>query len=245
MGLFIDHLLHGSYPYLTPEAFIARCPAAADADPSDEAVIEAVEDASLVVYYLTGRQFDGKYETTISPNVHGCSPRRIALGLWPVTEIVGVHHDGVDQDPTEYHMDEYRYLVRNDGEPFPVCNNMWAETGGIYDTEEDGYVFEVTVEHGMEVPPLIARATRAMACQLYMLANPSIGQCQLPERVTSIARQGVTMEVASVSDILLGSKSGTGVFEVDLAVNVFNPSRLQSPSFVWTPDLRRGIRRYT
>jgi hypothetical protein len=244
VSLFTDHLLHGSYPYLTPEAFIEGCPEASGASPEDDAVIDAVEDASLVVYYLTGRQFHGKRTTPIRPDCYGCGPHKIALGLWPVINIIGVHEEGIDQDPDEYHIDEYRYLVRNDGEPFPVCSNQWAETGGVHDIEENPYVFEVTVEHGMEVPRLITRATRAMACQLYQLANPSAGQCQLPERVTSIARQGVSMEVASVADNLR-EKGGTGIYEVDLAIEVFNPSRIQSPAFVWTPDLYRGTRRYT
>jgi hypothetical protein len=244
MGLFVDHLLNGSYPYLTPAEFIERCPAAAGADVTDDDVLDAVEDASLIVYYLTGRQFNGTTQTTISPDCYGadCGPYKISLGLWPVTDIIAVREEGVDQDPLDYHIDEYRYLIKNNGEAFPHCGNQYAEAGSTYDsdTERGGWVFNVTIEHGIPAPRLIKRATRALACSLYA---DSVGsdECQLPERVTNVTRQGVTMEIQDFTALL--DKGSTGIYEVDLAVRVLNPSGLQSPTFIWTPDMHRGTRR--
>lgn len=245
MGLFEDHLFNGSYPYLAPEQFVERCPAAAGADPEDENVIAAVQDASLVLFYLTGRQFNGTGETTVYPDCrcNECSPRALNLGLWPVTAITGVRIDGVDEDPDDFHVDEYKYIVRNDGEAFPQCGNWYAETGGAYDNADDRWVFEVTVEHGLTPPPLVTRATLALACSLYADSACNGDGCALPDRVTAVTRQGVSFEVADFIGLL--TQGVTGIYPVDLAVKVFNPSKLQSPSFVWSPDLYRGKRRYT
>jgi hypothetical protein len=163
--------------------------------------------------------------------------------LWPVTDIVSIRYDGTAQDPADFHVDEYRYIVRNDGEAFPVKANWWAVTGSAEDDPDsnDGSVFEVTLEHGIVPPRLVTRATRALACQLFDGCS-SIGPCKLPERTTSVSRNGVTMDVASAAEMLRDRR--TGIYLVDLAIATFNPSGLQSPTFVWSPDMRRGIRSF-
>lgn len=247
MALFEDHLYNGSYPYLTLEEFLVRCPAAEGALETDEDVIAAVQDASLIMFYLTGRQFNGTATTTVSPDCwcNECAPHRLHLGLWPVTAITGVRIEGVDTDPDDYHVDEYRYIVKNDGTAFPQCGNWFAETGGAYDVASPapGYVFEVTVEHGLTPPPLLKRATAALACSLYADATDNGDACALPDRVTAVTRNGMSFEVADFIGLL--QQGATGIYPVDLAVKVLNPTHLQSPSFVWTPDLVRGTRRYT
>lgn len=248
MGIFEDHLYNGEYPYLTPEEFVTSrygCAQAVDQDPEDDLIIDAIMDASLIMFYLTGRQFNGTTQTTISPynRCYDCAPHRLTFGLWPVTDIIAVREEGEDKDPADYHIDEYRYLVKNNGEAFPRHHNWYAEAGGAYDTEEDGFVFEVTVEHGLPAPRLLKRATAALACSLYDMVAHDCENCDLPERVTNVSRQGVSWEVADFANLL--ERGGTGIYVVDLAVKVFNPNRLTSPSFVWTPDQERGTRRYT
>lgn len=244
MGLFVDHLLCGTYPYLTPEQFITKCPEAEGLEEDDQDVIAAIEDASMLMYYLLGRQFDGTCETTFRPEPNHCcrTSRRITSGLWPITEIVNIHLDGADQDVANFHVDEWRYIVRNDGEPFPADSNWWAETDSADDDllEPGGAVFEITVEHGLTPPPMITRATQALACKIF--DGGSIGACKLPERTTSVSRNGVSMDIADVMELLKYRR--TGIYLVDLAIMTFNPSGLQSPTFVWSPDLRRGIRSY-
>jgi hypothetical protein len=245
MGAFTDHLLNGTYPYLTPAEFIDKCPMASGASEDDDEVIDAVEDASLILYYLTGRQFNGTGQTTITPPTYcdACGPYRINLGLWPVTDIIAIREDGVDQDVTDYHIDVFQYLVKDNGEAFPRWGNWYAASGDVDDDDASrgGFVFEVTVEHGIPAPRLLKRATRALACSLY--ADSIGGECELPSRVTSLSRNGMSMEIQDFNELL--QNGGVGIYEVDLAVRVFNPSGLQSPSFVWTPDLYRGTKRYT
>jgi hypothetical protein len=98
---------------------------------------------------------------------------------------------------------------------------------------ENSHVFEIDVTYGLPVPRMLTRAARQLACEL--LSGCPESSCDLPELVTSVSRRGMTMEVASPMDLL--DKGRTGLYAVDLAISTFNPSGLQSPSFVWSPDM--------
>lgn len=246
MALFEDHLYNGVYPYLTPEQFVAetsRCPIARGQDPDDDIIIDAIQDASLIVYYLTGKQFDGTTQTTVRPycECYDCAPYQLTMGLWPVTAIVGVREEGVELDPDDYHIDEWRYIVKDNGEAFPRCHNWWAEAGGVHDADPN-WVFEVTVEHGIPAPPLIRRATSALACSLLDDYDGGCEDCDLPSRLTAVSRQGVSFTIEDFADLMRAGS--TGVYALDMAIKVFNPSHLQSPTWVWTPEIAKGKRRY-
>jgi hypothetical protein len=251
MATFEDHLYNGQYPYVTPEQFVddkSACVLAQGMDPEEQIVLDAIMDASLALYYLTGKQFNGTKETTVRPycDCLDCAPLRLTMGLWPVTSIIAVRENGVDQDPDAYHVDEYRYIVRNDGEAFPRCGNWWAEQGGSFDTEENGYVFSVTVEHGIPAPPLLKRATIALACSLLASSiDTDCEDCVYSDKITSISRLGVSFNMEDFTNLLTQGTGSTGIYAVELARKVFNPSGLQSPSFFWNPDLARGKRAYT
>lgn len=251
MAEYTDHLLGcEAYPYVTAEEFIACCPAATDMEEDDPAVVDAITDASMVVYYLTGKQFHGTCTTTVRPGCLsgtcycGCSPRQVNLGLWPVTELISVRYGGTlyeDLDLEDmFHINDWHYLARNDGERW-LSGNQWAVADSEQDNATDGYVFEVTVEHGLAAPRLLARATKALACQFVLACADQ--ECKLPTRVTAVVRSGISMDIASVSDMLRDGK--TGIYEVDLAIQVFNPSKLQSPSFAWHPGISNPGRRIT
>lgn len=250
MASFSDHLPCG--PFTTPEAVLACCEIAQQLgmDETDVRLLDAIADASLMLYYWTGRQF-GTCQTTLricrgcncmEGALCCCGVDSIDLGLFPVTSIDAIRMDGVDQDVDDFHIDEFHLLVRSTPQtPWPVCGNGWAAPDSEYDSEAYGFVFEVTVTHGVEVPHLLERAARILTCEL--LNDSCAGQCKLPERVTSISRRGMSVEIASSQD-LLGDKL-TGIYTVDLAISTLNPTKMQSPSFVWTPQLRRNRNRRT
>lgn len=233
MATFTDHLLRGLYPYLTPEEFIESCKAASGLEPDDDAVIDAVEDASFMVYYLTGRQFDGIGEATVYPDCHcsSCGPDRLNLGLWPIVSIVSVTEFGEEKDPNDYHVDEHRYIVKNDCSVFETCSCEHCDTPLV-----------ITVEYGIAPPRLIKRATKALACALFADAS-DCEDCQIPDNVRNITRQGVSYEVEDIPNLM--RNGSTGIYALDLAVKVLNPTGMQSPSFLWTPQMKRGTRRYT
>jgi hypothetical protein len=248
---FTDDTYCEVYPYVTPAEVIACCKTAENMAEDDDRVIDAIDDASLVIYYLTGKQFGGTCQATVRPPCLsgscgcGCTPNQIDIGLWPVTDLVSVRYDGVvytdASDPTVgslFHVTEHRYLARKDGDAF-LSGNQWAVAGSAQDTADNGYTFEVTVEYGLTVPRLVKRAAKRMACEL-LKACCNDASCKLPERVTSVTRSGLTMDVKSAEDLLRDGR--TGIYEVDLAIQVFNPSKLQSPSFVFMPNKDYGRR---
>ena len=251
MGIYTDDSYCETYPFVTPAEVIACCKNAADMEESDDRVIDAIEDASLVIYYLTGKQFGGTCQATVRPPclsgmcTCGCSPNQINIGLWPITDLVSVRYGGVlytsVSSPTvdaTFHINDHRYLARNNGDAF-LSGNQWAIAGGAEDTADNGYTFEVTIEYGLSVPRLIKRAAKSLACE-FIKACCNDTTCKLPERVTSVTRSGLTMDVKSAEDFLRDGR--TGIYEVDLAIQVFNPSKLQSPTFLFMPNKDYGRR---
>jgi hypothetical protein len=242
---YTAHLYCDTYPYVTPAELISCSKEAEGMEEDDPRILDAIDDASLIMFYLTGKQFAGVCETTVRPPCHaggcrcGCSPFQVDLGFWPVTALTSVRYEGVTYTGTDltdvFHVNDYRFIARNDGEPF-VSGNQWAIAGGTEDSSANGYVFEVTLTHGLQVPRLLTRATRSLAGQF--VAACCGKPCKLPERVTAVTRSGISMDVASATDLLRDGR--TGIYEVDLAIQVFNPSKLQSPSFLFMPQKGYG-----
>jgi hypothetical protein len=64
--------------------------------------------------------------------------------------------------------------------------------------------------------------------------------CKLPQRVTNISRQGMSMTLLDPQDFLQDGR--TGLYEVDLALRVFNPHQAKTRARVFTttnPPARR------
>lgn len=234
--------------YTTAADLLTHCKRAQSAqlDETDDRLEDAILQASEIVYNLTGRQFLDTQTAIVRPALMcacgyacSCSPNRVNLGLWPITALLSVRYDGAYQSVSEFHIDDYRYLVRNDGTVFP--ENRWvnqaAVTGSADDNVSDGYVFEVMVEYGTQAPRLVRRATRDLACKLLEDCLCEDGDCgELSDRVTSVSRQGVTFSMVDPLEFTKRA-GGTGIYSVDLAIQTFNPTKMQSPAFVWTPDL--------
>lgn len=248
---YTDHLLCDTFPYVTPAELMQCCKNAQDLEATDYRILDAIDDASTVMYYLTGRQFSGTCQTTVRPGCltvpcHcGCTPNQVNLGVWPVTQLNSVRYGGVVYTGASltdtFHVNGFRFIARNDGDTF-LSGNQSAVAGSSQDSVDalGGTVFEATVSYGMQVPRLITRATRDLACNLVAVCCEQ--PCKLPERVTSVVRSGISMQMASVVDLL--RTGDTGIYSVNLAIATFNPSRLQSPSFVWAAntDSRNGTR---
>ena len=172
---------------------------------------------------------------------YGCSrPPTIDLGAYPVTEIVEVLIDGVVIPPVEYRLQDYRQLVRirptDDYTPtdrwgWPTCQIL-----DLPDTQEG--TFSVTYRYGQAPPIEGFRAARILAAEMLL---SSVGQAnRLPSRITTVARQGISMAVVDVMDFL--SKGLTGIYEVDLFIRAKNPNKNTRRSLVWSPDLGRPYR---
>lgn len=151
--------------------------------------------------------------------------KRMAVSLpYPVNEVTTVTIDGVELLDTNYHVEDFRYLVRTDGEPWPKCQDNWS----------------VTMSYGREPTALVKMATGALACELIKSCTPG-ASCELPKRMQSLTRQGVT--VGFIDPQTFFEQGLTGIYIVDLALKSVNPNRLQKQASVYSPDMANKWRR--
>lgn len=170
-----------------------------------------------------------------------CEPRCQVFLTPPVSGIVEVRFSGVTGvlDPSAYRVDDYQWLVRQDGDCWPECNDYNAPVTGAHAPTDDS-AWEVTYLWGIPVPAVLQRAAGELAVEW---AKSCLGQaCQLPQRVTSISRQGVSVTLADVEQLL--ENGLTGLPNVDSVIQRFNPYRLPSRMRVYSPDIT-PIRRTT
>lgn len=160
----------------------------------------------------------------------GCCTCQPTCQVWlppPVISIpaTGVSVDGAIIPVDAWRVDEGQWLVRTDGNCWPTCQD--------YNVDSGTGVFTVTYQRGIPVPQLLLRAAGELACEW---AKSCMGAaCRLPQRVQSVARQGVTLSMVDVQILL---KNGfTGVQTVDQVIRNFNPYGLTSRMAIASPDL--------
>lgn len=151
----------------------------------------------------------------------------------PVTAINEVKVDGVALASTDYRLDDWRKLVRLDGEMWPLCNNL-----NLADTETG--TWSVNLTYGRPVPTSGRMAVGELAYEL-ILACLGDSCCKLPYQVQQIARQGVTIKYPDVSDLFGMGPNGqvtnrVGLQYCDLFIDAFNPYGLRQASEVYSVD---------
>lgn len=213
---------------------------------AEEALIEeSIAVASEVLYILSGRIYPGLCEVLFRPcgtfchcdyDACGCNRLpRVFLG-YDVVSVASVDISGDLLDPSAYRLSE-GWLLRLDGGIWPCCQDLANDPGG-----ED--TFTVTGLAGVEPTELGIRAVKALATELAKACIPEeADSCALPERVTNIVRQGVSMTLLDPFDFF--SEGRTGIYIVDLFLSAVNPAGLRRPSKAWSPDLPVTLRETT
>lgn len=118
-------------------------------------------------------------------------------------------------------------LVRTDGGTWPTCQDLGRPV-----TEPGTWGIEYW--RGTPVPPAGRRAMSVLACELFKACTQDT-TCKLPERVQSIAREGVDYTMLDPLSFL--SEGRTGLTEVDMWLAAVNPHSHRSPPGAWSPDL--------
>jgi len=164
----------------------------------------------------------------------GCAPlSRALLPGYPVAEITEVKIDGIVLDPSEYRLDEWRWLTRladadGNAQWWPGCQRL-----DLPDTEEN--TWSVSYIHGV-VPPLAGGSAAAqLAGELYKFCTGA--ECATPAGTVQKTRHGVTVQMAPF--VAWGRKDGnwaTGLKMVDLFLSAYNPSGLRRRPAIWSPD---------
>lgn len=169
--------------------------------------------------------FEGQWFNCACPGMCCCDPRCQVRLMGPVEAIVEVTIGGIAVDPATYRVDDNHWLVRTAGECWPQCSDM--------DTDDGDNVFTVTYLRGTPVPNALLQAGATLKCEW---GKACVGaDCRLSNRVTSAARQGITINMVDPQDLL--DSGMTGLWEVDSVIRALNPYNLQQRLRIYAPEL--------
>lgn len=154
----------------------------------------------------------------------------------PLTAIDSVTINGTVLDTSKYVVYDWRFLARTDGNVWPVVNRLDRDLTGA-DT------WGISLHYGARPPEDAQLAAATLAGELALAANPSAGQCSLPERIQSVTRQGVTFAILDPQLYL--DVGRTGIYLIDLWIKATNPkgfNRGAVISFPGQPGLPGRVR---
>ena len=171
----------------------------------------------------------------------GCVSQ-ILLSGYPVQGISQVKIDGEVLSPSEYRLDQKRYLTRMNGERWPLCQDMTIE-------DDQPGTFSVSYWYGATPPAMAELAAAQLACEMYRLCasgDAAGGDCALPSGVTRVTRQGVTIDKTATLAWFYG-KGGepgwaTGLPTVDAFLSIYAPYGQRRRPMTWSPDGRKYAR---
>lgn len=147
----------------------------------------------------------------------------------PVGSISQVTVDGVVLAPNAYRVDRHRYLVRLDGGAWPTCQDMSLDLG-------QANTFGVSLLRGRAIPRAGTMAATELACEL-VKAYAGV-KCKLPDRMTALTRNGVS--ITALDPMTFLTKGLSGMYRVDLFLASYNRNGLRRRGSVASPDdLRR------
>lgn len=161
----------------------------------------------------------------------GCDDDVTAIRLpGPVDSVETVTIDGDVLDQAAYRVDNHGILVRQDGGRWPRCQDL-TEPAGETGTWTVAYTWGVPVPVGGQI------AGGLLACEMAK-ALVGDGDCQLPERVQTITREGVTVGFLDAFDGLDAGRTGIWAVDAWVASVMDRPT----PSRVFSPDRRPTAR---
>lgn len=229
---------------------------AADLDqPTADTASTAAAYASYVLYKLTGEKFSGTSTSTDLYTAQLTSPTHI-YDYGAALEILGIDlrymehvtiYEAYDTRPLhlylrskpiqsvtnvvegnrilaaeEYWIGNKRFLRKLSGQPWELRSGIAVE-----------YV------HGTPVPEAAKLAAKALANQMVLLETDP-DACMLPDRVTSVSRQGVSFTILDPQAFL--KEGRTGIYDIDLFIKTVNPDNARKRAKIFSPDIPRGIR---
>ena len=235
---------------------------------ADDAIEDGVLIASDLLFHLTGRVFPGTCADVVRPCARqvtsqtmvewaggddvgpaswgacacgplvGCTCQgrpRIGLGREPIVSITAVKVDGGAINPARYWVEDERWLVRLDDADgsnpgWPACQDLT-----LPDTAVD--TFSVSFVWG-RTPPAGGQMAAAQLGGEIALDLSGSSDCSLADGVTSMTRQGVTIEAVVPSAELVDQLP-----ELARAwVRSVNPLGLRRRPSVWWPRGREVAR---
>lgn len=214
-------------------------PVIEEIDPITEALQVASDILTPLAAYRVHPAGIAVEDFSASPSAHRLSPN-----YTPIRRVISVERVWEDEltpvlDGWVLQNNNIRFRTRA-GVPFPDA--WWGNTGqgdsvGLLCGRDGGPArYRVTYQFGSTITASARRAVLWFAHQLWLEGNGcgECGECQLPERTTSVQREGISYTLLSPQDYLREGK--TGLPSVDLYLAATNPRRALRPSAVFTPD---------
>jgi hypothetical protein len=167
----------------------------------------------------------GDYDEYSELTADGMSPEsRVRLRGRPVTRIIAIRNkNGLILDPSSYYLVDHSTIQIKAGTAWTPCN------------------VEITYAYGVTVPVAGKMAARKLAIEFARLWSGD-ENCELPQRVTSVSRQGVSYTILDNQEFI--DELRTGLYEIDLFLKVTNPDNARRKSKVFSVDTPRA-RRYS
>lgn len=179
---------------------------------------------ALAPYIRDGQWFNAVCGCQPSVPCH-CGPALSQITLPGLAaRIDRVYLHGAVLDEFDYRLDNGRLLVAQNGVEWPTCQDLSQP----YDGSE---AFSVIYTPGIDPGNAGIWAAGVLAVEYVKACEGT--KCRLPSSVTSLARQGVSMEFSQG----MFAGGATGIREVDAFVLSVNPNHLVKPPLVWSPDL--------
>ena len=163
------------------------------------------------------------------------SIRRLSPVYGPVTRVVSI--STVDTDGTATPTDRAWQLIGN------TVHFMDRQRGTVFYRDfgacgPEQTTYRLAYEFGSTLSRSARSAVLAYAHQLW-LAEHDHDECGLPERTTSITREGIGIELMTPQDFL--DKGRVGLPHIDTWLAQVNSKRALRPSAVYTPDSPPGV----
>lgn len=123
--------------------------------------------------------------------------------------------------PSKYYLSEHSTIIATPGANWSPSN------------------VEVTYTYGTPPPTAGKAAARILATELVKLYEGD-DTCALPQRVTSVSRQGVSYTLLDSQDFI--DELRTGIYAIDLFLKTSNPDRARARARVFSPDVPKARR---
>lgn len=171
---------------------------------------QALEEASWLLWSLTGYRFTSKYQGRKDTYRSRHNLWKFKLAHGPVDAIFTVKRIDPDDDSvttlTNW-VDLRGGEIRLKDGSFALDFRRASFVNGAGPCHDDS-LLEVQYRIRPNLPPGAARAARKLGYELYLSNTGSA--CQLPDRVTTVTRQGITWTVLDPMDFLKEKLTGLG-----------------------------------
>lgn len=229
---------------------------------NSEYAYQAAKSASNILWALSGRKYSGLSTVT---ERYACASRSYRYGQSSrntVAEIIGGDVYNIPSSDLDFFDDmtsdgvSPSSRLRLRGRPVQRIHTIRNRSGVVIDSSHYYLVdsstvqaapgvawtpcdVEVTYSFGIDPPTMGKMAARALAKE-FAKGWSGDDDCALPQRVTSISRQGVSYTLLDQQDFL--DELRTGIYEIDLFLRSVNPDKARAKARVFTPDVPRARR---